>query len=60
MKRILAIFGSLTSRIVLTAFAAVTAASLLIAGLAWRTLDTEIAASLNEKRSEERRVGKEC
>ncbi len=49
MKRILAAFGSLTSRIVLTAVAAVTVASLLIAGLAWRTLDTEISRTLDEK-----------
>jgi methyl-accepting chemotaxis protein len=49
MKRLFAAFGSLTCRIVLTAVAAVTVTSLLIAGLAWRTLDTEIAASLDEK-----------
>jgi methyl-accepting chemotaxis protein len=49
MNRLPSVFGSLTSRIVLTAVAAVTAASLLIAGLAWRTLDTEISRTLDEK-----------
>jgi methyl-accepting chemotaxis protein len=49
MKRLIAVFGSLTSRIVLTAIIAVTASSLLILGLAWRALDTEIAETLDDK-----------
>jgi methyl-accepting chemotaxis protein len=60
MKRLFAALGTLTCRIVLTAVAAVTAASLLIAGLAWRTLDTEIAASLHEKTRWSLRVAAEA
>jgi methyl-accepting chemotaxis protein len=60
MKRLFGVFGSLTSRIVLTAVAAVTAASLLIAALAWRTLDTEIAGALGEKTRWSLRVAAEA
>jgi methyl-accepting chemotaxis protein len=60
MKYLVAVFGSLTSRIVLTAVAAVTAASLLIAALAWRTLDAEIAVSLDEKTRWSLRVAAEA
>jgi methyl-accepting chemotaxis protein len=49
MKRLIAVIGSLTSRIVLTAVIAVTVSSLLILGLAWRALDMEIAQTLDEK-----------
>ncbi len=60
MKRLLAAFGSLTSRIIMTAVAAVTVSSLLIVGLAWRTLDTEIARTMDEKTQWSLRVAAEA
>jgi methyl-accepting chemotaxis protein len=60
MKRLFAAFGSLTSRIILTAVVAVTAASILVAGLAWRTLDMEIAGSLDDKTRWSLRVAAEA
>jgi methyl-accepting chemotaxis protein len=60
MKRLIAIFSSLSSRIVLTAVIAVTASSLLILGLAWRALDTEIAQTLDDKTRWSLRVAAEA
>jgi methyl-accepting chemotaxis protein len=60
MKRLLAAFGSLTSRIIMTAVAAVTVSSVLILGLAWRTLDTEIARTMDEKTRWSLRVAAEA
>jgi methyl-accepting chemotaxis protein len=60
MKRISAALRSLTTRIILTAIVAVTAASLLIAGLTWRTLDAEIANQMDEKTRWSLRVAAEA
>jgi methyl-accepting chemotaxis protein len=53
-------FRSLTAKIVLTAIAGVTAASILILGLTWRTLDREIENALDEKTRWSLRVAAEA
>jgi methyl-accepting chemotaxis protein len=60
MKRLSAGLTSLTTRIILTAIVAVTAASMLIAGLTWRTLDAEIAHQMDEKTRWSLRVAAEA
>jgi methyl-accepting chemotaxis protein len=47
MQHLLGFVRSLTGRIILTAALAVTAATLLITGLTWRTLDREVAETLH-------------
>jgi methyl-accepting chemotaxis protein len=53
-------FRSLTAKIILTAVAGVTAASILILGLTWRTLDREIEGVLDEKTRWSLRVAAEA
>ncbi len=60
MAKILSAFRSLSTKIILTAVAGVTAASLLILGLTWRTLDREIENVLDEKTRWSLRVAAEA
>jgi methyl-accepting chemotaxis protein len=60
VKRLTQFFNSLTSKIVMTSVLAVTAATFLVVSLAWKTLETEIDQSLDEKTRWSLRVAAEA
>jgi methyl-accepting chemotaxis protein len=60
VKRLAQITNSLTAKIVLTSVFAVTAATILVVFIAWKTLETEIEQSLGEKTRWSLRVAAEA